>query len=231
MEEIMKKIAIIAVLGLWLATTVAFAQSPTFNITAPADGIHLKRGSSCTIQWTHSAFYDAHPEHHGVLFCGSSQIGSPVPIKNNQYVWTVGQKSDGTWLAPGTYEITMESLDYDELSGPNITIYLLDFKPAFLARRIELIKIPDCPQCYSFDLKQIELEMEGMGWVQVELLKNGRSIANLGRYGRRGFFDAGPVKLQLDNGAAKSPGTFELVVLSGDGKQLLREKINLSVGR
>jgi hypothetical protein len=226
----MKRVAVSLVLGLALAAGLVMAQLPTFNITAPADGVHLRRGSSCTIQWTHSAFYDAHPEHHGVLFCGSSQIGSPVPIKNNQCVWTVGQKSDGTWLMPGTYEITMESLDYDELSGPNITIYLLDFKPGVLARKIELNKIPDCPMCYSLDLKQIELEMEGMEWVRVELLQNGRRLADLGRYGRGGF-GGGPAKIQLEERGAKNPTGFELQVFSNDGKLLLREKVNLALGR
>ncbi len=224
----MRRAAVSVLLGFGLALGIASAQA--FNLTAPADGIHLKRGTSCTIQWTHGLYFDQHPEQNGVLYWGSNPIGT-APIKNNQFVWTVGRKADGTWLPPGTFEITMEALDYDDTDGPSVTIYVLDFKPGILARRIELQKIPDCPACFSLDLKPIELDMEGMEFVRVELLRNGQRLADLGRYGRRGFFDAGPVKIQLDNGAAKSPGTFELVVLSGDGKQLLREKINLALGR
>lgn len=224
----MKKIAVALILGLCLTAGIASAQS--FNITAPADGIHLKRGTTCTIRWTHGLFFDQHPEQNGVLYWGSNPIGT-APIKNDQFVWTVGRKSDGSWMAPGTYEITMEALDYDDTSGPSVTIYLLDFKPGVLARRLELQKIPDCPACYSLDIKPIELEMEGMEFVRIELLRNGRRLADLGRYGSRGFSDGGTVKIELDNGAVKSPGTFELVVISSAGKELLREKIGLSLGR
>lgn len=224
----MKKVALAVVLGVFLMAGTAVAQS--FNITAPADGIHLKRGTTCTIQWTHGLFFDQHPEQNGVLYWGSNPIGT-APIKNDQFVWTVGRKADGSWLPPGTYEITMEALDYDDTSGPNVTIYLLDFKPGVLARRFELQKIPDCPACFSFDLKQVDLEMEGMEFVRVELLHNGKRLADLGRFGRRGAFDAGPVKVQFENGTLRSPGAFELVVLSSSGKPLLREKITMALGR
>jgi hypothetical protein len=231
----MKKIVISMWLGLALAVGVAVAQSPTFNITAPGDGAFLRRGSSVTVQWTHSAYYDAHPGQHGIPYCqptGSGnpvvQIASPAPIVGNQFVWTVGRKFDGTWLTPGTYEITIESDDYDELSGPNVTIFVFDFKREFLRRKIELPKIPDLPQGYFFDPRAIELEMEGLESVRIELAQNGKRLADLGRFGR-GVFGSGPAKIQLDPRSIQNPTGFELLVYSTNGKMLLKQAIEVAL--
>ncbi len=228
-----RKLGVYVLLGLVLAAGAAFAQSPTFNITAPADGTIFVRGTSITVRWTHSAYYDAHPAQHAIPYCqptGASgpvvQIAAPVPVVNNQFVWEAGRKFDGTWLAPGTYEITMESLDYDELSGPNITIVLLEFKPIFLRRKLELPRIPNVPQGFSFDPRWIELDMEGLSEVRLELFQNGKRLADLGRYGKGGW-SSGPVKLQLDQRGALNPTGFELHVLSSNGKLLLKQPIDV----
>ncbi|MCX6560774.1 MAG: hypothetical protein NTZ26_09720 [Candidatus Aminicenantes bacterium] len=231
----MKKIAISAFLGLAIAAGVAVAQSPTFNITAPADGVLIRRGNSVTVQWTHSAYYDTHPAQHGIPYAKSTgggspiaQIANPVPIVSGQFVWAAGQKSDGTWLPPGTYEITIESQEYNDSTGPNVTIFLLDFKREFLRRKIELPKIPDLPQGYFFDPRAIELEMEGLESVRIELAQNGKRLADLGRFGR-GMFGSGPAKIQLDPRSIQNPTGFELLVYSASGKMLLKQAIDVAL--
>jgi hypothetical protein len=230
-----KKLAVSVHMGLLLAAGVAFAQSPTFNITAPADGAMYRRGASVTVRWTHSAFYDANPAQHAIPYCQPTgaggpvaQIAAPVPVKNDQFVWEVGRKFDGSWLAPGQYEITMESLDYDELSGPNITIFLLEFKPIFLRRKLELPRIPEVPQGFMFDPRWIELDMEGLPEVRLELLQNGKRLADLGKFGKGGW-SSGPVKLQLDQRSVLNPSGFELHVLSSNGKLLLKQPIDVAL--
>lgn len=229
----MRKFAVVAFLGFILASGAALAQSPTFNITAPADGAILLRGISVTVRWTHSAYYDAHPAQHAIPYCqptgaGSPvvQIAAPVPVRNDQFVWEAGRKFDGSWLAPGQYEITMESLDYDELSGPNVTIVVLEFKPVFLRKKHQLPRIPEVPQAFSFDPRWIELQMEGLPEVRLELFQNGRRLADLGRFGKGGF-SSGPVKLQLDPRGVQNPTGFEVHVLSSSGKLLLKQGIDV----
>jgi len=98
------------------------AEAPNINIIAPASGANLYAGTSCTIKWTHSAYYTAHPSYTCDVYCGSFVIASHIPVIKDQFVWTVGKKADGTIVPLGTYEITIESDDYDELTGPNIKI-------------------------------------------------------------------------------------------------------------
>jgi hypothetical protein len=231
----MKKIVISMGLGLALAAGMAVAQSPTFNITGPAEGALIRRGTSVNVQWTHSAFYDTHPTQHGIPYAkaagGASptvQIANPVPIVSGQFVWTAGQKSDGTWLLPGTYEITLESQEYNDSTGPNVTIYMFDFKRDFLRRRIEFQKIADLPMGYFLDPRAIELELEGLESVRIELLQNGKRLADLGRFGR-GLFGSGPVKISLDPRSIQNPTGFELAVYSPGGKMLLKQAIDVAL--
>ncbi len=230
-----RKIAVFVLVSLVAAAGVVFAQSPTFNITDPADGAMYRRGASVTVRWTHSAYFDAHPTQHAIPYCQPTgagapvvQIAAPVAVVANQFVWEAGRKFDGTWLAPGQYEITMESLDFDELSGPNITIFLLEFKPIFLRRKIELPRVPEVPQGFMFDPRWIELDMEGLPEVRLELVKNGKRLADLGKFGKGGW-SSGPVKFQLDQRGLLNPSGFELHVYSSAGKMLLKQPIDVAL--
>jgi hypothetical protein len=206
------------------AAAALIAQEASLTITAPHTGDPLLRGSTCTIRWTHSAYYDVHPGQNVVIFCGSSQIGTPVPAIQNMFDWTVGRKSDGTWLPAGTYEITLESLDYDALNGPSIQIYFLVFKPDFLHRPLEFKKNPECPMCYSFDPRLMEIEMEGLDLVRLELWQSGRKLADLGKF-VGGKAQSGPVKFQLDSRIGRQETGVELRAFSSRGALLLNQKM------
>ena len=110
------------VLALFSGLPAASVDPPNINIIAPAGGAILYAGTPCTIKWTHSSFFTAHPTYTCAVFCGSNIIASHIPVIQDQFVWTVGKKADATNIPVGTYEITIESDDYDELSGPNVQI-------------------------------------------------------------------------------------------------------------
>jgi hypothetical protein len=209
---------------LLLATGALLAQEPKLTLTAPPTGEAFLRGTPCTIRWTHSAYYDAHPSQHVLIYWGTDQIGTPVPATQDMYVWTAGKKSDGTWLPAGTKEITLESIDYDALDGPNIRVYYFVFKAEFLRKPLEFNKNPECPACFFFDPRLIDFEIEGWEWVRLELWKSGRKLADLGKF-TGGRAQSGPVKIQLDSRVGLRETAVELRVFSDRGALLLKQKM------
>jgi len=211
------------ILILWTAVAM-FAQEPKLTLTAPPTGEAFLRGTPCTIRWTHSAYYDAHPGQHVLIYWGIDQIGTPVPATQDMYVWTAGKKSDGTWLPSGIKEITLESIDYDALDGPNVRVYFFFFKPDFLRRPLEFNKNPECPACFIIDPRLLDFEMEGLEWARLELWQSGRKLADLGKFAG-GKAQSGPVKFQFDSRVGRRETAVELRVFSDRGALLLKQKM------
>lgn len=189
----MKKGLFVCGLLLFSATAVLAAAPFKITITAPANGSSWNYGTTCTIQWTYSSDYTGTTQKCQV-YCGSDIISPDILVTQGQFVWTVGRKADGTYIPAGTYEITIESPDYDALSGPNITI-----NPMMLNldrfKKFPIKKIPDCPMCYGFDLKQLQLEVKFP--FTLELFRGRRSLGVLGKFAP-GRLPTGVAKLVLD---------------------------------
>ncbi len=219
----MKKGTLSCGLLLFLATAVIASAQAKITITAPADGSTFIFGTTCTIQWTHSAYYNGTTQKCTV-YCGMFPISPLILVTQDQFVWTVGQRADGTTMAAGTYEITIESPDYDALDGPNITI-----KPLMLKldrfNKLLISKIPDCPMCYGFDPKQLLLEVKFPFWL--ELFRGQRSLGILGKFAP-GRMPTSVAKLVLDKSdlpvIQKRETGFEVRVIIDDNNRVLQTK-------
>ncbi|MDH4197046.1 MAG: hypothetical protein OEW05_06550 [Candidatus Aminicenantes bacterium] len=188
----MKRLFIYAFLFV-MVSALAAASPFLITITAPANGSSWNYGATCTVQWTYSPDYTGTTQKCQV-YCGSDIISPDILVTQGQFVWTVGRKADGTYIPAGTYEITIESLDYDALNGPNITINPLKLN---LDRynKFPIKKIPDCPMCYGFDLKQLQLEVKFP--FTLELFRGQRSLGILGKFAP-GRLPTGVAKIVLD---------------------------------
>jgi hypothetical protein len=213
---------------LFLATAVLASAPFTINITAPASGTSFNYGASCTIQWTYSADFTGTTQKCDV-YCGSYVISPPVLVTQGHFDWTVGRKADGTYIPAGTYEITIESLDYDALNGPNITINPLRLN---LDRFNKLLigKIPDCPMCYGLPLKQFELEV--LFPFTLELFRGQRRLGVLGKFAP-GRLLRGNAKIVLERSdlllIQKGEAGFELRAIIEDGKLLQTKALALEI--
>ena len=214
---------------LFISVTAVLASAPfKITITAPANGSSFNYGTSCTIQWTHSADYTGTTQKCTV-YCGSFAISPEILVTQDQFAWTVGHQADGTNIAAGTYEITIESPDYDALTGPNITINPLKLN---LDRFNKLLisKIPDCPMCYGLPLKQ--LEMEVIFPFQLELFRGPRRLGVLGKFAP-GRLPTGTAKLVLERSdlllIQQGGAGFELRAIIEDNKILRTKAVALVV--
>jgi len=227
------KIALFALL-FSCAALLAADVAPLITIVAPPSGSDpLLIGQTVHIRWTHSAYYDAHAQTCQI-FCGEQRISPDLAVTADDFAWTIGRRHDGTTMAPGDYEITIESLDYDALNGPQIRI-AFPALPGFklLNNRIRVDKIPDCPMCYRLDPGQIKFDAGGPVVVDVELLRNGVVLARLGRFGPR-LGAPGPVKIILkreSGGQMRRQSSYELRFLSAKGEVLHREAIRFAMAR
>jgi len=113
-----KIIVFFALTVLWAALAPADVSPKIFDITIEPvpDGLVYKN-TPLHIRWQHSAYYSS-PGQTCRIFCGEFIISPKVPVINRDFVWKGGRKHDGTYIPLGEYTITIESLDYDALSGP-----------------------------------------------------------------------------------------------------------------
>lgn len=212
---------------------ITIASGDSINITAPPNGEILLIGTTRTIQWTHTAYFNCVPQTCDV-YCGVDTISPPVPVTQDSWVWTVGRKRDGTYLIPGTYEITLESPDYDELNGPMITIIALELDIRPYAKKIQIIKIPDCPMCFRLDPSQFYLKMKGLDFVSIEVVRGRTRLASFRRFAP-GKPAPPPAKLTLTKEDLRlieqREGAFTVLVKSAKGKVLLKQAVQLEVAR
>ncbi|NIM91917.1 MAG: hypothetical protein GTO17_13340 [Candidatus Aminicenantes bacterium] len=211
---------------------ITIASGANINITAPSTGQIFLRGVSTTIQWTHSVYFNCVPQNC-TLFCGMDIISPPVPVTGNSFVWTVGRKHDGTYLAPGIYEITLESPDYDELSGPMITIIALELIIRPYPKKVRIIKILDCPMCYRLDPRQFVLKMSGLDFVSLEVVRGRRVLARFPRFAPNRLPPT-PAKINLNEEDVRlikqGRPAFTVLVKSAKGQTLLKKAVQLEVG-
>lgn len=202
-------------------------QRPEIVLTAPASGASLRLGSACTIRWTFSSYFLVVPQTCRI-FCGDGFISPPVPVLNGEYLWTVGRKDDGTYLNAGTYPITLESDDYDALSGPMITLSAPDFRIPIrrFAEKIWLHRLPGQPLSFRVDPSELKINLgEFLEPVTILLAHGGRTLAKLGRL-VPGQKLPGPVTITLsqkdcDLVRGRQSG-FEILLQSTAGKILQR---------
>jgi hypothetical protein len=157
-------------------------------------------------------------------------ISPPVPVTQGSWVWTVGRKHDGTYLSPGTYEITLESPDYDALNGPMITIIALQLIIRPYPKKVQIIKILDCPMCYRLDPRQFELKMEGLDLVSIEVVRGRRVLARFSRFAP-GKPAPPPAKITLTKEDLRlikqKRQAFTVLVKSTKGQVLLKQAVQL----
>lgn len=207
---------------LFIGMAAAALAQPLITITQPPDGKPMIMGLKYDIKWTHSAYYNPH-NYTCTVFCGSAIISPPTPVKSKVFNWTAGKKADGSWMAVGNYEITIENDDYDALTGPVIHLIRLIIPPWL--KTLDLAKVPNCPGCFDFDPRLNKLDFEGLNQVRLEVWSGNRRLADLGSF-RGGA--ARPGAVRFDFGKARpAGGQVELRVLTEQGELLLAEKIQL----
>jgi len=208
---------------------ITIASGDVINITVPPSGSILLRGATTVINWTHTAYFTCVPQSC-TLFCGMDIISPPVPVTQDSFVWTVGRKHDGTYLVPGTYELTLESPDYDELSGPMITIIALELIIKPYPKKVQIIKILDCPMCYKLDPRQFILEMKGLDYVFIEVVRGSRLLARFGKFAP-GKPAPPPAKITLTKEDLRlikqGQPAFSVLVKSAKGKVLLQKNVQM----
>lgn len=208
--------------------------APKITTMFPANGTSLTIGSSYTIRWTHSSYFDVYPQDL-IVVCGPAGYIGHVPATSDQFLWKVGKLEDGTSIAPGNYKINYECSDYFSYDGPNIS--LVSFKlPNFhlLKTKIWIDKIPGCPMCFKLDPAQIKFDPEGPLVFDVELLRNGVVLAKLGRFGTR-LAVPGPVKFTMEQETSgkmmRQKANYKLRFLSTEGKILHEQAVQVEIAK
>jgi len=209
--------------------------APKITTTFPVNGTSLTIGSSYTIRWTHSSYFDHYPQDL-IVVCGPAGYIGTVPATSDQFLWQVGKLDDATSIAPGNYKINYECSDYFSYDGPSISLVSL-MSPKFhlLKSKIWIDKIPDCPMCFTLNPAQIKFDGEGPLIFDVELLRNGVLLAKLGRFGERRAAP-GPVKIVLEQEPRsgmirRMQPKYELRFLSTKGEVLHKEAIELEIAK
>lgn len=219
----MKKRAIILAVLFFCATFMVMGSDPQITITQPTDGQFLLIGISYTIRWTHSSYFDVSRDG-GQIVCGDASIGY-APVTSDQFVWTVGQRRDGTFMAPGTYRLGIESIDYWTSEGPDLepTINLVRLE---IPRKFILKEIPQCPRCFYFDPRSIKFA--GVRVLELQLVCGGQMLAKLGRFSLEKI-SAAPVKIVLadETGFSKRRQGFEIHALTPGGKLIHKQAIEV----
>ncbi|MCJ7525798.1 MAG: hypothetical protein MUP71_11365 [Candidatus Aminicenantes bacterium] len=213
--------------------TVEVLHLPLITTTSPASGASLAIGLNHTIRWTHSPFFDYIPQEL-IICCGLNYIGR-APATSDQFLWQVGKREDGTFIAPGSYRIGYECSDY--FSSGGVQINLFSFKmPLFrlLKTKIWIHKIPDCPMCFKLDPAQIKFDTDGPLVTDVELLRNGVLLAKLGRFGPR-LAVPGPVKFNMEAESSRmkmrQKASYKLRFLSTKGKILHEQAVQVEIAK
>jgi len=208
---------------------ITISSNDVITITAPTTGSTFLRGTTTTIGWTHTVYFTCVPQDCHV-YCGVDVISPPVPVTQDSFVWTVGRKHDGTYLSPGTYEITIESPDHDALNGPMITIIALQLIIRPYPKKVQIIKILDCPMCYRLDPRQFELKMEGPDFVSIEVVRGRRVLARFSRFAP-GKSVPSPAKITLTKEDLRlikqKRQAFTVLVKSAKGQVLLKQAVQL----
>lgn len=214
--------------------TIAEAE-PKITITAPAGGATLTMGTKCMIRWNSSAYYKCWDQTCEV-FCGETVISPPVLVREGQFEWMVGTKVRGVDIVPGDHQITLESLDYDCLNGPHVTLsYLIPhFHIKRFIEKIPLHKIPGCPMCFQIDPRELKFEPVDQEPVTIEIVRGRQVLARLGKFGR-GLALPGLVRIVFDQEShgflMKRRQGFELRIISAQGKIIHQQAIQLEIAR
>ncbi len=215
-------------------TVILADEKPKIVITAPASGASLPLGSACTIRWTCSSYFQVVPQTCRI-FCGESFISPPVPVLDGEYSWKAGRKDDGTYLAVGTYPITLESDDYDALSGPSVTLTPPEFRAPIrrFMEKVPLHRVPGCPTCFRIDPRELKIDPQSVSEpLTILIVLDGRTLASLGRIapGRALpdplTFKLGKTECDLLLGGRAG---FEVLLQSPAGRIALRRALQLEV--
>jgi hypothetical protein len=213
---------------------------PKYTFTAPANNSQLVIGSTITITWKHSAWYELFntDKLDLVLFHPASsyyETIAQVPVINDQFVWQVGKMNNGSTAPARDYLLDAESNDFHACHELNIKLIHALGNFHLLVKKIWIDKIPDCPMCFKLDPAQIKFDGAGPPIVDVELLRNGVVLAKLGRFGERRAAP-GPVRIVLEQETRSGmirrlQPKYELRFLSTKGEILHQEAIELEIAK
>ncbi len=217
-------------------------EQPKFTIIAPANNSSLLIGTTTTIRWTHSSYYDVFNLDKIELLIANSDLSfaeyiASVPVVNDQFVWQVGKAYTGSVAPAGSYRLSGEQSEYWQCNDVPIRL-LSRTRPPFRlhVEKIWINKFPECPMCFKLDPAQIKFDTEGPLIVDVELLRNGVVLAKLGRFGPR-LAVPGPVQFTLKQPAARGgmmmqrPANFKLRFLSVKGEVLHEQAVEVEVAK
>lgn len=227
-----KKVFVLGTILLCASLAFSAGPEPLITITAPPNGATLNMCTTYTIHWTHSAYFESVPQTC-TIYCGNDVISPPIPVTQDSFVWTVGMKQNGIILQPDqSYEITIESPDYDALNGPVITIIALQLIIKPYPKQVQIIKILDCPMCYKLDPRQFVLKMSGLDFVSIEVVRGRRLLARFGRFTPDGPAPP-PAKMTLNEEDVRlikqRKPAFTVLVKSAKGKILLKKAVQLEL--
>jgi hypothetical protein len=151
-----------------------------------------------------------------------------VRISDNRYEWRAGRKADGTFVRPGRCTFHFQPVDWWVAHKYfHVNLFCLDIKPKI---PVKLTPLPNQPFHYRLDPSQLGLELEGLEYVEVDLLRGKEVVARLGRFGPSAS-PAGSIHVVLQKGPSRSLGKqgFELRVRAANGKVLLRQAIPVEI--
>jgi hypothetical protein len=152
--------------------------------------------------------------------------------------WTVGRLPKGKFVPPGTYRISIESLDGDAFGKPfEIRLYRI---PADwikkLQKLVSIIKIgpppPDCPKCIILDLLKLKDVVKDLkGQYEFQLFFKNRLISRLGQIGK-GKMLPNSVKLSFNKDKIKEfikqgGNKFQLKMLGPEGNIVHTQDVKL----
>jgi len=236
----MKKLVLLFLVSACFMAMMLQAALPQAAVTSPNGGEILYKDGEYTITWNCSncagnvnvivEIYNT--EHSGPGYHGQISPGG-VPMSQGFFKWlAVGKLKDGSYLNPDSgYKIHLEAVDGSDASDGTFSIRVMLRK--IVITRLDLHRLPNCPECVRIDLKPLLENFKNCQDVyRISLFANDLPVADLGEFGGQkrmhDFIDARlgqPLQVQAQN----RRGRFELRLFNRQGQLLQTQPVQLGL--